>query len=262
VNILVCIKQVPSTSNVEIDQETGILKRDGIESKMNPYDLNAIETALRIREKLGGEITVVTMGPPQAAAVIKEAYMLGVDKGYVFSDKRFAGADVLATSYTLFQGIETLGKFKLFLCGKQTTDGDTAQVGPALAEHLGIPHVTWVRTIEEITEEKIVVEQDLADSYEMVELGYPCLITIEKGDLQPRLPSYKKKLETAGRPIKILGLDDFVDQDEKKYGLSGSPTRVERIFPPETSGDRILWEDEPENLAENMYEVLREKRVL
>ena len=129
--ILVCIKQVPGTNKVEVDEQTGALKRDGVDSKLNPYDLYAIETALRIREKTGGSVTALTMGPLQAEAVIREAYMMGVDEGFLISDKKFAGADVLATSYTLFMGIKTIGEFDIVVCGKQTTDGDTGQVGPA-----------------------------------------------------------------------------------------------------------------------------------
>jgi electron transfer flavoprotein beta subunit len=199
--IIVCIKQVPGTMKVEVDEKTGVLKRDGIECKMNPYDLYAIETALRIKKTTGGNIKAVTMGPSQAGDIIKEAYMMGVDEGYIISDRRFAGSDVLATSYTLSQGIKLTGKYDLIICGKQTTDGDTAQVGPAIAEFLKIPHVTWVRKIESVDSESIVVEQDMADSFEVVELKYPCLITVEKGIFEPGLPSYKKLMETADREI-------------------------------------------------------------
>jgi electron transfer flavoprotein beta subunit len=228
--IIVCIKQVPGTMKVEVDEKTGVLKRDGIECKMNPYDLYAIETALRIKKTTGGNIKAVTMGPPQAGDIIKEAYMMGVDEGYIISDRRFAGSDVLATSYTLSQGIKLTGKYDLIICGKQTTDGDTAQVGPAIAEFLKIPHVTWVRKIESVDSESIVVEQDMADSFEVVELKYPCLITVEKGIFEPGLPSYKKLMETADREIKTISLENFDDRDKERYGLTGSPTQVEKIF--------------------------------
>ena len=141
-DIFVCIKQVPATTQVQVDEKTGVLKRSGVASKMNPYDLYALETALRLREKHGGTVTVGTMGPPQAQDIIREAYMMGADRGYVFSDRRLGGADVLATSYTLSQAIRSTGNYDLILCGKQTTDGDTAQVGPAIAEHMGIP---WLK---------------------------------------------------------------------------------------------------------------------
>jgi electron transfer flavoprotein beta subunit len=260
--ILVCIKQVPGTSKVEVDEKTGVLKRDGIESKMNPYDLYALETALYIKEKLGGHITVVTMGPNQAASIIKEAYMMGADDGYIFSDRKFAGADVLATSYTLSQGIKSLGKFDLIICGKQTTDGDTSQVGPAIAEYLNIPHVTWVCAIRELDEKRIIVEQDMEDSFEVVELEYPCLITVEKNIFQPRLPSYRKKLMTSGRAINVKTFKDFEDQNEKKYGLNGSATQVERIFPPASNTKRILWEGSCNELVKNTYSVLKSAKFI
>ena len=261
-NILVCIKQVPGTNKVEMDEKTGVLKRDGVSSKMNPYDLYAIETALWIKEKTGGTVTAVTMGPPQAQAVIREAYMMGADDGYVFSDRKFAGADVLATSYTLSMGIRAIGEFDLIICGKQTTDGDTGQVGPALAEYLGIPHVIWVKLIEKVNEKSIVVEQDMVDSTAVVEISYPCLITVEKDILQPRLPSYRKKLETKDRPVKIMTFKDFVDSNENNYGLSGSPTKVERIFPPDSNIERVLLEGTNNELVGNIYNILLTAKIL
>jgi electron transfer flavoprotein beta subunit len=261
-NIIVCIKQVPGTTRVEIDEATGVLKRDGVESKLNPYDLYALETALRLRDRLGGSVTVVSMGPPQAEAVIKEAYAIGADAGILVSDRKFAGSDVLATSYTLAQAIRAAGPFDLILCGKQTTDGDTAQVGPALAEHLAIPHVTWVRAIPEADADKIVVEQDLADSFEAVELSYPCLITVEKGIYPPRLPSYKRKLATADRPVKVLTFRDLADANELNYGLNGSPTQVERIFPPEVNSEQVLWEGAPGLLSEKIFNLLLESKFI
>lgn len=261
-NILVCIKQVPGTSMVEVDEKTGVLKRAGVESKMNPYDLYALETALWIKDKTGGTITAVTMGPPQAEAIIREAFMMGVDVGYVFSDRKFAGADVLATSYTISQGIRALGEFDLIICGRQTTDGDTAQVGPAIAEYLDIPHVTWVSRIDDVDNRKIVVEQELADSVEIAELDYPCLITVEKGIMQPRLPSYKKKLLTIDKPVKVLSFEDFADPDENKYGLKGSPTQVERIFPPEVNNERVIWSGECVELTDRCFYKLKELRFI
>jgi len=260
--ILVCIKQVPGTAKVEVDEKTGILKRDGVESKMNPYDLYALETAIRIKENLGGNITVVTMGPPQAKSIIKEAFMMGADCGYIFSDRKFAGSDVLATSYTLSQGIKTIGSFDLILCGKQTTDGDTSQVGPAIAEYVDIPHVAWVSNIVEIDERKIVVEQDMADSTEVAEILYPCLITVEKGIYQPRLPSYNRKMLTTDRPIHVLSFTDFPDQEEKNYGISGSATHVERIFPPESNNSHEIWEGEADELSSSIYDKIKKLKFV
>jgi len=207
--ILVCIKQVPGTSKIEVDPITGVLKRDGVDSKMNPYDLYAIETALRIKEQVGGTIKVISMGPPQAKDVIKEAFMMGADEGALVSDRKFAGADVLATSYTISQGVRKMGQFDLILCGKQTTDGDTAQVGPEMAEYLDMPHIANVLKIIELKEKSVVVEMDMPNTLEIAEIKFPCLLTVEKDIFQPRLPSYRKKVSTKDREIKIITLNDF-----------------------------------------------------
>lgn len=260
--IMVCIKQVPGTSKVEVDEKTGVLKRDGVDSKMNPYDLYALETALRIKEKKGGEIKVISMGPPQAKAVIKEAYSMGADEGALVSDRKFAGADVLATSYTLSQGVKKCGDFDIILCGKQTTDGDTAQVGPEMAEYLGIPHVANVRKILDVNDDFIKVEMDMPNTIEVLEVKYPCLLTVDKDIFQPRLPSYKKKLETEEREINVISLSDFEDKDEKKYGLNGSPTQVERIFPPSNNDDHEIWTGNPAELSEKMEDKLRELKFI
>ena len=240
-NIFVCLKQVPATNKVEVDEQTGVLKRAGVQSKMNPYDLYALETALRLREAHGGTVTVGTMGPPQAEAVIREAYLMGADEGCVFSDRRLGGADVLATSYTLSQAIRSVGDFDLILCGKQTTDGDTAQVGPAIAEHMGIPHAAWVSHIEKIGN-GVNVEQQLSDVVETVHMPFPCLVTVEQDIHMPRLPSLKTARAVADRPVRLVGLDAFLDTDPAHYGLSGSPTQVERIFPPPRGAEKEVWQ--------------------
>ncbi len=258
-NIFVAIKQVPSTNKVQVDEKTGVLKREGITSKMNPYDLFALETALRLKEQYGGKITVGTMGPPQAKAIIQEAYMMGADEGYVFSDRRLGGADVLATSYTLSQAIRSIGDFDLIICGKQTTDGDTAQVGPAIAEHMGIPHAAWVSELS-VADGGVYAVQELQDIVEKVWMPFPCLITVEQDIYTPRLPSLKKKRETESRPVTILGLDSFIDTDPEHYGLSGSPTQVERIFPPENDVVRESWEGE--NMADKLFDHLKQKKFL
>ncbi len=248
--VFVCIKQVPATNKVQVDEKTGVLRRSGVASKMNPYDLYALETALRIKESTGAKVTVGTMGPPQAQAVVREAYMMGADEGYVFSDRRLGGADVLATSYTLSQAIRSVGDFDLVLCGRQTTDGDTAQVGPAIAEHLGIPHAAWVSRLT-LSGDGVDAEQQLQDVIETVHIPFPCLITVEKDICMPRLPSLKKAREIADKPVHILGLEAFLDTDESHYGLSGSPTQVERVFPPETGTEHEVWTggDSAEKLA-------------
>lgn len=260
--IIVCIKQVPGTSKVEVDPITGVLKRDGVDSKMNPYDLYALETAFQIKEQKGGTITVISMGPPQATEIIKEAFMMGADEGALITDRKFAGADVLATSYTISQGIKKLGSFDLILCGKQTTDGDTAQVGPEMAEYLGIPHIANVLSIIELKGKSVIVEMDMSNTIEVAEIQFPCLLTVEKGIFQPRLPSYIKKVSTKDREIKIITLSDFDDKDERKYGLNGSPTQVEKIFPPEMNNDRELWNGTEAELAAKMTAKLKQLKFI
>ena len=242
-NIFVCIKQVPATNRVQVDEKTGVLKRSGVAGKMNPYDLTALETALRLKESHGATVTVGTMGPPQAQAIIREAYMMGADEGYVFSDRRLGGADVLATAYTLSQAIQSTGDYDLILCGKQTTDGDTAQVGPAIAEYLGIPHAAWVSRLT-LRGDGVDVEQQLQDVIETVHMPFPCLVTVEQDIFMPRLPSLKAEREIRDRPIRIQGLDSFLDREESHYGLSGSATQVERIFPPESDTKHEVWQGE------------------
>ena len=261
-NILVCIKQVPGTSQVEIDPTTGTLKRDGVAAKMNPFDLYALETALRIKETTGATVTVLTMGPPQCEKVVREAFMMGVDRGIILSDRAFGGADVLMTSYTLSQGVRKAGDVDLIVCGKQTTDGDTAQVGAELAEWLKIPHVVNVKSIGEVTAKDITLTVDLPD-YELTEkIPFPCLMTVEKGIFEPRLPSYRKKLATADREITWLRLGDLDDTDPNHYGLNGSPTQVKRIFPPESHVERISLEGSAKEQAAKLAGILEEKKFL
>lgn len=257
-NILVCIKQVPDSNKVEVDPVTGVLKRNGVESKMNPYDLYALETALRIREKTAGSITVITMGPGQAVGIIKEAFAMGADNGVLISDRKFGGADVLATSYTLSQGIKQSGEFDLILCGKQTTDGDTAQVGPEVAEWLGIPSLSNVSQIVEQKESSLVVEMDMTDDIEVAEIQYPCLLAVDKDIFIPRLPSYIRKQETKDREIKVITLADMEDKEEKNYGLNGSPTQVQKIFPPQVNNHREVWNGDGKELAEQLLHKLKE----
>ena len=258
-NILVCVKQVPGSSNVEVDPVTGVLKRDGVASKMNPYDLYGIELALDLVEAHGGTVETITMGPPQAKSVILESICMGAVRGTVLSDRKFAGADVLATAYTLSQGVRAAGNFDLIICGKQTTDGDTAQVGPAIAEHMGIPHAAWVSRID-VSDDGIDVEQQLQDVIETVHMPFPCLVTVEQDIFMPRLPSLKVEREIREKPIHIQGLDTFLDTDPSHYGLSGSPTQVERIFPPQNDVERETWTEG--DLAEKLHDTLRKWKFI
>lgn len=261
-NILVCIKQVPDSNKVEVDPVTGVLKRNGVESKMNPYDLYAIEAALRIREERGGKITALTMGPGQASSVIREAFAMGVDEGVLISDRKFGGADVLATSYTISQGIKMLGDFDLILCGKQTTDGDTAQVGPEVSEYLAIPSVSNVSKIVELGKETITVEMDMSHDIEIAKIEYPCLLSVDKDIFMPRLPSYLKKEMTKEREIRVISLAQLEDQDEKHYGLNGSPTQVQRIFPPAVNSHREIWTGTQAELSEQLHNKLQELKFV
>ena len=258
--ILVCIKQVPGTNRVEVDPVTGVLKRDGVESKMNPYDLYALETALRLRERHGGSVSVMTMGPPQAEAVIAEAYSMGADRGFLLSDRGFAGADVLATSYTLAQGIRRAGEFDLIVCGKQTTDGDTAQVGAEIGEYLQLPSLANVTAIDGVSGDEICVTCDMQSETYRYRVSLPCVLSVDKDICQPRLPSYLKKKATADRGITVLSLGDLEDTNALHYGLNGSPTQVRRIFPPTGKAGQCLWEGD--GLAEKMADKLRELKFI
>ncbi|MDR1541221.1 MAG: electron transfer flavoprotein subunit beta/FixA family protein [Clostridiales bacterium] len=260
--ILVCIKQVPGTAKVDIDEKTGVLKRSGVDSKMNPYDLYAIETALRLKELTGASVCALSMGPSQAADVLREALMMGVDECALLSDRAFAGADVLATSRALSGAVQVLGGFDLIICGKQTTDGDTAQVGPEMAEHLGISHASNVSEIISCSESSLRVDVNMGESSEIQEISMPCLITAEKDIFVPRLPSYKRKLKTAGADIRLISLNDLPDSDPKGYGLSGSPTQVERIFPPESNSGQVMLRGDPEELAERIFNILNVSKFI
>ena len=260
--IVVCVKQVPGTSEVEVDPVTGVLKRDGVDSKMNPYDLFALETALRIKKENNATLKTITMGPPQAKKVISESFSMGVDDGAIVSDRKFGGADVLATAYTLAQGIHKIGNPDLIICGKQTTDGDTAQVGPEIAEDLNIPHVTNVTKIIEVGEKSIVVETDLPTTLEVCEISYPCLLTVEKDIFQPRLPSFKLKMETKDKEIPMITLKDMDDTDEKHYGLNGSATQVIRIFPPEPNTDKDIVRGNSDELTETLFNKIVDLKIL
>ncbi len=262
--ILVCIKQVPGTTQVEIDEKTGTLKRDGVPSKMNPFDLYALETALRVKALAGGdsEVTALTMGPPQCERIIREAFMMGVDRGVILSDRAFGGADVLMTSYTLAEGSKKSGPYDLVICGKQTTDGDTAQVGAEMAEWLGIPHVVNVKSIDAVAADSISVTVDLPDCTLSERIPYPCLMTVEKGIFEPRLPSYKLMKATEGREIAWLALSDLADSDPKHYGLNGSPTQVKRIFPPEAHVEHVNLEGSDVEKADALADILEKRKFL
>ncbi len=260
--IVVCIKQVPGTSQVEIDEETGVLNRDGTPAKINPYDLYAMETAIRLKEQYGGTVTAVTMGPHQAEVMMKEAYMMGVDESYIFTDRVFAGADVLATSYTLAQGITAFCDFDIIVCGRQTTDGDTAQVGPSIAEHLKIPYAAWVVGIGEMDGKYINVSQNFVNIRQTARMKLPCLISVEKDIFIPRLPSYRLKTVSRNKKVHLVTFADFPDQEQNNYGLKGSATSVERIFPPETHEGQIFLSGTDAEIAAGLADLFVDRRYI
>jgi len=261
-NILVCVKQVPGSSNVEVDPVTGVLKRDGVKSKMNPYDLYAIELALSLKEQYGGTVNCITMGPPQAKQVIVETVCMGADGGVVFSDRKFAGADVLATAYTLSQGIVTMGKFDLIICGKQTTDGDTAQVGAEIAEYLDLPNVSNVLSVDAVKDSEIELTATLDERIVKMSVQTPCLISVDSDINSPRLPSYKVKQSLSDDVVKIVTFADFKDQDANHYGLSGSATQVERIFPPDKNTEQMNIEGTPAQQTDALFNIICDRKLI
>jgi len=237
--IIVCIKQVPDTSEVRLDPETNTLAREGVQSIMNPYDQHALEEAVRLREKIGGEVVVITMGPPQAEEVLRQAITCGADSGVLVSDRAFAGADTWATAYTLEHAIIKIGQADLILCGKQAIDGDTAQVGPGLATRLGIPFLTCIQKVREVTEDSIVVERMMDDGYDVVAVEYPALLTVVKDINEPRVPSLKGKMKAKKATFTTLSAED-IGADLTCIGLPGSPTQVVKVFPPQPRGERAV----------------------
>lgn len=256
--IIVGIKQVPDTTNVKINPETNTLIREGVESIINPFDMYAIEEALRIREKHGGTVTVISMGPPQVENSLKEAISLGADDVLLISDRAFAGADTLATAYTLAAAIKKLGGADIILMGKQAIDGDTGQVGPGVAEQLDIVHVTDVRKIDEIDTDKkiIIMERLLEDGYVKLKTSLPVLMTVVKEINEPRLPSLKGKMRARKAEVPVISSKDL-EVDTERLGLNGSPTQVMKIFtPPKPSGGKIFDGEINESVSKLLKELI------
>jgi electron transfer flavoprotein beta subunit len=256
-HFVVCIKQVPDTHDVRINPETNTLMREGVESIINPFDMYAIEEAIRVRERLGGTVTALTMGPPQAETALREAIAMGVNQGILVSDRAFAGSDTWATSYTLSKALEKIGDYSIILFGKQASDGDTAQVGPGVATHLDLPQITYVRKIEEVDESRIVAERLLETGFESIESPLPCVLTVVKEINEPRLPSLKGKMAARKAEIVKWTADD-IGGDPEKLGLNGSPTKVVKIFspPPREGGEMI--EGDPDEIARKLAEKLKD----
>ena len=259
--IAVCIKQVPDTTDVKIDPETGTLVRDGVPSIVNPFDEYAVEAALRMKEALGGKVIVLTMGPPQAVEALRKCIAMGADEGVLVSDRAFAGSDTWSTSYTLAKALEKIGPFDLILCGKQAIDGDTAQVGPGIAEHLNMSQVTYVQKVVECTEKMITVERSIESGYEVIETGYPAVLTIDKAANEPRIPSMMGTMKALKKDFVTLTSSELTMQ-EGLYGMDGSPTRVKKTFTPEPrKGGRMLSGDMDESLRQ-LVNILREEKII
>jgi len=254
-NIVVCVKQVPGTNEVKMNKETNTIIREGVEAIINPFDTYAVEEGLRIKEKTSGKVTVLSMGIPTVAELLKETIGLGVDDAVLLSDRAFAGADSLATSYALSMGIKKMGNVDLIICGKQATDGDTAQVGPSLAEKLGIPHTTYVRKVEEIRDGYIRCQRLTEDGYETIEMPLPAVITVVKEINEPRLPSIKGMMRAKKAIINVWTADD-INADKNLCGLKGSPTQVVKTFVPIHDVQSEMIEGKSEEQAAKLAEKL------
>ncbi|MFA6431626.1 MAG: electron transfer flavoprotein subunit beta/FixA family protein [Candidatus Margulisiibacteriota bacterium] len=259
-DIIVCIKQVPDTTEVKINPETNTLIREGVPSIINPFDENAIEAALQLKEKHGGKVTVLTMGPPQASEALKTSIAMGADEVVLVSDRAFAGSDTWATSYTLSQAIKKIGHYDLILCGKQAIDGDTAQVGPGIAEWLNIPQVTFAVKIE-IDGGKVKAERLLEEDNEVVETTLPAMITVVKQINSPRLPSLKGMMRAKKAEIKMLSAAD-IGADTKNLGLNASPTSVVKIFTPPAKGGGEILSGEKDEIVDALIGKLRERKLI
>ncbi len=260
-NIIVCIKQVPETTEVDFDEETGRLKREGVAAVINPFDEYAIEEGLKIKEAHGGTVKVLTMGPPWAADALRDAIAMGADEGYLATDRAFAGADTWATSLTLAKTIEHMGDYDLIITGLKTTDGDTGQTGPEMAEHMGIPHVCYVNEVSEIKDGKVTLKRIMDDGIETLEAPLPLLLSVSKDINQPRLATLRGRLKAKKAEIKEITNKDL-GIDPKEIGLDGSFTRVVKIFEPETHEAGEVVEGTTDELVEAIFSKLQECKVI
>jgi len=254
-NIIVCIKQVPDAKDVRLDPKTNTMAREGVESIMNPFDRHALEEAVRLKEQHGGTVTVVSMGPPQAETVLREAVACGADAAVLVSDRAFAGADTWATTYTLGKAIMKNGPFDLIVCGKQAIDGDTAQVGPGLAKRLDIPYVSYVRKITGFERGVLSLQRLMDDGYDEVEIPLPGLLTVVKEINEPRVPSLKGKMKAKSLNIKTLNAED-IGADPDSIGLPGSTTQVVKVFSPEFKGERSMLQGTVDEQVEQLVHKL------
>ncbi|MBN1278002.1 MAG: electron transfer flavoprotein subunit beta/FixA family protein [Deltaproteobacteria bacterium] len=262
-DIIVLVKQVPDTTEVKLDPKTGNLIREGIESIINPDDRHAIEAAVGLKERLGGKVTAVSMGPPQAIDALSEAMGMGADNAVLLTDMAFAGADTWATSFTLGKAIEKIGKFDLLICGRQAIDGDTAQIGPQVADYLNIPQVSYVCEVEEIKEKSIVVRRRLEDGFERIECEMPAMLTVIGELNKPRYAHVAKLIDACNdkSPIKVWNSADIGVQ-VAEVGLSGSLTHVIKTFAPKFQRQGEVLEGETNEIVSQLIGKLKENRLI
>jgi electron transfer flavoprotein beta subunit len=261
--IIVCIKQVPDTNEVKLDPVTNTLIREGVPSIINYEDKNALEAAIRIKEARGGAVTVLCMGPPQADVALREALAMGADEAILVGDRAFAGSDTLATAFTLSEAIERVGGYDLIICGHQAIDGNTAQVGPQIAEHLGIPQVTYAIDIQLDETGQMVVQRKLEDGYEVVETRLPCVLTAIKELNEPRFLSIQGILDAYRvKEVKAWTADSMDIKERNKLGLEGSPTKVRNVFTPTPIGKGDILTGAPAELAEGLVKRLKTQQII
>jgi len=255
-NVVVCLKQVPGTTEVKIDAETNTLVRQGIKNIMNPLDTYALEEGVRIKERYGGKVIVISMGPPQAEEMLREAISLGADEAILLSDSAFAGADTWATAYTLATAINKLGQYDIIICGRQTFDGDTGQVGPELAEMLGVPLVAYVNRIEEMSDGQMRVQRMIDEGHEVIQAPLPAVITAIKDINVPRLPSLRSIAKSESAVIPVWNSQEL-GADPARVGLSGSFTRVIKVFFPERTRQAEVFQGELEEQVDRLVDKLK-----
>ena len=258
--IVVCIKQVPDTTEIKLDPVTGTLIRDGVPSIMNPDDKGGLEFALQLKDKYGAHVTVITMGPPQAEAILREAYAMGVDRAILLSDRKFAGADTLATSNTIAGALRSL-EYDLIITGRQAIDGDTAQVGPQIAEHLDLPQVTYVEDLSFDGNKTFSVKKSTEEGYQIVEVEAPCVLTALASGVKPRYMSVRGIVEAYNKEIENWNFSN-ISVDEKKLGLNGSPTRVFKSFTKGVKSAGQVYEVEPNEAVDIIINKLKEKFII
>ena len=259
-NIVVCIKQVPDTTEIKIDPVKGTLIREGVPSIMNPDDKGGLELALRMKDQYGAHVTVITMGPPQADLILREAFAMGADRAILLSDRKFAGADTLATSYALAGAIRTLD-YDLILAGRQAIDGDTAQVGPEMAEHLGLPQVSYVIDAQKAASGNFIVRKENEDSIQTLEVEGKCVLTVLASAFEARYMSVRGIMEAYSREVEVWSADK-IDVDEEKLGLKGSPTKVFQSFPKAMKAPGEVHEVSEEEAVEIIISKLKEKHII